>query len=286
MKIFRKEYQLGGWRHFYVCGIRVWSKYRQPSVPDFRYDIMKFLGFEKIKNITNLVLGSSHGRDGFVPGTDDYSLANSSQDLYRAWKLYEYANKDKKIKNVIIFWSIFHAGLQLERTKNFQMCVPYKVLYGIDYACEFPTDDAPAISKIKKQMQTTQCPTDFRGQSLYNINHNAATPILVDKHLKNTTRNNGQIQYLNKIIEQARKNKQGVFVVLPPYRSDYMSCLPEQDVIFAELFDCIANNPDVTLLNFHDDKDFTDSDFESADHCNIDGGIKLTNKIKSALKNC
>lgn len=288
MKIFRKEQKLGGWKYFYFCGVKVWSTYRQPSIPDFSYDVMKFKGLQRANNIENIILGSSHGRDGFVPRVGDYNLSNSSQDLYRACKLYEYTikHKNKHIKNVILFWSVFHPGLQLERTKNFQMCVPYKALYGIDYACEFPTDDAPAINKINQLMQTIECPDDFYGQSMYNINHNAATPILVDKHVKNTTRNNNQIQYLEQIVQNARKNKHNVYIVLPPYRSDYLAHLPKDTEIFSELYLFLEQNPDIVLINLQNDTDFLDSDFESADHCNVDGGLKLTAKIKSALKKC
>lgn len=232
------------------------------------------------------ILGSSHGRDGFIPSIFDFNAANSSQDLYRAWKLYEYVLKHngKKIKKIILFWSVFHAGLELEKTREFVRCIPYKGLYNIPYASKFPIDDTYGLEILKQQQITTKCPKNFRGQATYNLNHFIEpTQILVSKHIKNTMRNNNQIKHLASIVEVARAKKHKVFIVLPPYRSDYLRCLPEQQVVFRELFDFLQKNPDVTLLNFQQDTDFTDSDFDSPDHCNKQGGKKLTNKIKQML---
>lgn len=287
MKIFRKVCELNGIRNIYFCGIKVWSYYKPVGLPDFSYDIMKFVGLNKCSDLHNLILGSSHGRDGFIPSKYDFSLANSSQDLYRAWKLYEYTVKHngKKLKNVILFWSVFHAGLELEKTREFARCIPYKGLYKINYAHEFPIDDKYGLNILKKQKKETECPKDFRGEATYNLKHfYEPTDVLVKKHLKNTMRNNNQIQYLDKIAKLAKNKKHKVYVVLPPYRSDYLKCLPDEKIVYRELFDFLSKHKDVKLLNFQRDTDFRDGDFDSPDHCNEFGGAKLTKKIKSAMQ--
>lgn len=81
----------------------------------------------------------------------------------------------------------------------------------------------------------------------------------------------------------ARKQKHAVYIVLPPYRSDYLKYLPDDKIIYRELFDFLNENTDVKLLNLQRDNDFTDSDFDSPDHCNENGGIKLTEKIRHKL---
>ena len=96
-------------------------------------------------------------------------------------------------------------------------------------------------------------------------------------------RNNNQIKYLGDIVKLARQKHHKVYVVLPPYRSDYLKCLPEESIVYRELFDFLKENPDVKLLNFQLSSDFKDSDFDSPDHCNKSGGLKLTKKIKSAM---
>ena len=75
-----------------------------------------------------------------------------------------------------------------------------------------------------------------------------------------------------------------LYVVLPPYRQDYLDCLPDDKDIYFELFNFISLHPEVTLLNFQHDKDFSDDDFDSADHCNKIGAEKLTKKIKGFVK--
>ena len=186
MKFFKKVCLLNGVRKIYICGINVWSYYKPVGLPDFCYDIMKFIGLQRCKDLQNLILGSSHGRDGFIPSTFDFNAANSSQDLYRAWKLYEYVLKHngKKIKKIILFWSVFHAGLELEKTREFVRCIPYKGLYNIPYASKFPIDDSYGLEILKQQHATTKCPKNFRGQATYNLNHFIeTTQILVSKHI-------------------------------------------------------------------------------------------------------
>ena len=286
MKIFKKVCLLDGTRKVYFCGMKIWSYYKPVGMPDFSYDIMKFIGLGQCKDLQNLVLGSSHGRDGFIPAKFDFNAANSSQDLYRAWRLYEYVLKHngKKLKQVVLFWSVFHAGLELEKTREFVRCIPYKGLYNIPYASPLPIDDAYGMNLLFEQQKTTVCPNGFRGRATYALTHvKEPTEILVSKHIKNTMRDNNQIKYLGKIVALARKHKHAVYVVLPPYRSDYLQCLPDQKIVFRELFEFLKDNSDVKLLNLQNDKDFVDSDFDSPDHCNEQGGIKLTAKIKKLL---
>lgn len=281
MKIFNKI------RHRLKKIYRYFSRH-QPivlNVKNCHCEILKYLALQKHKDFENLVLGSSHGRDAFIPGKKDFNLSNSSLDLYRIWNLYKYVVEHdyNKIKKVIIVWSVFHPGLQLEKTQEFKKCIPYKALFNIDYACGFRLNDTDAIEQIKKQLTETKCPYDYRGKSGYDKNHNDPVDRLVHKHLKNTMRNNNQIQYLDDIVKLARTQNHAVYIVLPPYRSDYLKYLPDDKIIYRELFDFLNENTDVKLLNLQRDNDFTDSDFDSPDHCNENGGIKLTEKIRHKL---
>jgi len=286
MKLFRKTTNLDGTRKIYFCGIKIWSYYKPIGEPDFRFDILKYMAVKKCKNLRNLVLGSSHGRDCFIPSKYDFNLSNSSLDMYRIWKLYQYVVKHngKDLKNVIVVWSVFHAGLQLEKTREYARCIPYKGLYKIDYAMPFPEDDKYGLSILQKQIADVSCPSDFRGRATYKLEHfNEPTDVLVSKHVKNTTRNNHQIDYLQKIAELAQKHKHKMYVILPPYRRDYLECLPNDNEIYHELFDFIDKNKTVKLLNFQRDSDFQYGDFDSPDHCNESGGIKMTKKINQVI---
>ena len=290
MKIFSKERLPNGRRHIYFCGIKIASykpkKHNNTNI-DFSSDIMKFKAFMNCNNIQTIVLGSSHARDAFIPTKTSFNLGNSSQDLYRAYKVYEFITKDdkkcKSLKTIILFWSVFHPGLQLEKTKEYLKCVPYKLFYHAEYPVKFPVSDKKIIKTLQKQFNAIQYPNGYRGKSLYNAVHNDITQDLVMKHIKNTKRNNHQIEYVKKMLDLARKYGHRLVIVLPPYRSDYLDCLPADNEIYFELFNFLATHQDVTLLNFQRDKDFTASDFDSADHCNLLGAKKLTNKLRITL---
>ena len=287
MKFFDKVRELDGTRKIYFCGIKIISYKQTVKKKDFSYSILKYKGVKKAKNLKNLILGSSHGRDAFIPGETDFNLSQSSLDLYRIYHLYKYVlkNNGKNLRNIIVFYSVFHPGLQLEKTGKWKFCIIYKTLYGIKYALPLPLDDSYLVNEIKGQMDTVSCPDDFRGKSdNYENKYESDAKNLVEKHLKNTCRNNNQIKYLAKLVDMARKNKQNVYVVLPPYRSDYLKKLPEQHIVFRELFGFLDKNKDVKLLNLQNDEDFIDSDFNSVDHCSESGGIKLTKKIKKYIK--
>ncbi|MBR4475391.1 MAG: hypothetical protein IKP05_01775 [Alphaproteobacteria bacterium] len=286
MKLFHKVRELDGHRKIYFCGIPILSYKKHVKTPDFTYHIMKYMGATHCDNLENLILGSSHGRDGFVPGKTDFNLSNSSLDLYRIWHLYKYVTKHngKNLKNIIVFWSVFHAGLQLKKTREWRNTIPYKKLYDIDYAFPLPVNDSFFLDAIENQLCGFVCPSDFRGKSTYNVHHNESAQELAQKHIKNTLRNNNQIQYLDKIAKLARKKNHKLYVVLPPYRADYLNALPVDEVVYHELFDFLKNNTDVKLFNLQHDSDFTDDDFDSPDHCNENGGKKLTRKIRAAMR--
>ncbi len=288
MKIFYKERLSNGRRHIYFCGIKIASYCKKPTIDIsmFKSDIIKHKALLYCDNVITIILGSSHGRDGYIPDKKSLNLANSSQDLYRAYKVYEYVIKqnDKNLQNIILFWSVFHPGLQLEKTQEYLKCVPYKAFYNIPYLFDFPIKDNLYIKSIKKEYKKTQLPPNYRGKSLWNINHDyEITSELVAKHIKNTKRNNNQIQWVQKILDLAHKHNHRLYIVLPPYRSDYLNCLPADKDIYFELLNFLDKNSDVKLLNFQRDKDFHDSDFDSADHCNEKGAKKLTDKINNVI---
>ena len=285
MKILRKVCKPNGHEKVYFLGMRIFTYHKQIKIPDFRYEIMKYISVTQCKNLENLVLGSSHGRDGFIPRKHDFNLSASSLDLYRIWNLYKYVakNNGKNLKRIIVFWSVFHPGLQLEKTRQYIHCVPYKRFYGIDYAFPLPTDDTRALNALTKQVKSVVCPPNYRGKSAYIKDIDSPGDALVEKHIKNTTRNNNQIQFLDNVAKLAQKNNHKLYIVLPPYRSDYLNCLPKQQIVFHELFEFLKKHPDVQLLNFQNDPDFTDFDFGSPDHLIESGGEKLTKKICASI---
>lgn len=289
MKIFKKVRYPNGRRHIYLMGIKIISYRKDKSicVSMFKSDIYKYKAFTNCNSVDTVILGSSHGRDGYTPTDTSFNLANSSQDLYRAAKVYEFIttmpSKCNKIKNIVLFWSVFHPGLQLEKTREYLKCIPYKLFYNANYAFDFPIDDRKILCKLRTALKKTPVSREYRGESFYDVAHNDDTAMLVEKHIKNTKRRNNQIQYLHDMAVLGNKYKHNIYIVLPPYRQDYLDCLPDDKDIYFELFEFLATHPEIKLLNFQRDGDFIADDFDSADHCNIRGAQKLSNKINNII---
>ena len=291
MKFFYKEKLDNGIRNLYLLGLKVLSyKHIKNFSLDFSnadIDIQKYVALNRHKNeIINLILGSSHARDGFSPSKYYFNLGNSSLDLYRLYKLYEYCinNNFNNLKNLIIFFDVFSPGLQLEKTKEAYKTIPYKYLYNIEY--QFPLSEIyrnyeKGLRKYLTAHTDIYVDNNYWGASPRNVTHDlSVTPqALTAKHLKNNSRNNGQIKFLENIFMLANKHSHKVYIVTPPYKKEYTQCLPRFEIVFKELLDLLAKYHDVTLLNFQNDNDFIDSDFDDWDHLNTKGAEKLSNKI-------
>ncbi len=94
----------------------------------------KHLSLENnINKIQTLVLGSSHGHYAFLPKEEtEFNLSIRSQDLYYSYKLYQkYASKLSNLKNIILFYSVFSPGFEIEKTSNRFLCIPYIFIYNI-----------------------------------------------------------------------------------------------------------------------------------------------------------
>ncbi len=250
---------------------------------------VKKSGFiNKIDEIETLVLGSSHGDYGFNPEFFDkiaYNLCYASQDFYYSYKLYQnFYNKIPKTKNILLFYSVFSAGLELDKTTEYPMCSYYKLLFGIPYKT-----NNKSYTKFERQLNKNNFghlntsayylgynnPQFFFGEDYGVINR-------VKTHLRENQRKNNQTEYINKIFELSKQANHDLTVIIPPARNDYKNNLPDSDFLFEELYNISKNK--FNILNFYNDKDFLFDDFGDFDHLNYNGAIKLTQKIREYLK--
>ena len=274
----------------YLFGMRIYSG-TCLSEP-FLLDVKKFKALKNRKEIQTLILGSSHGRDGFLADSSSFNLSGSSLDLYRIYHLYCHVqNLNFSLKNIIIFYDVFHPGLQLEKTKEALRAVSYNFLYKIPLA--FPINEKVHkkeklyLKKLEQELHKKEKTDDtYYGNVDYPLSRKQeiSTEDLVSKHLKNNLRGNNQNQYIEAIAEETLKHGQNLFVVTPPYRSDYLKKLPSWKETFKELLETAKKYPSMKILNFQNDPDFNDTDFYDADHLNKNGAEKLTQKINLVLK--
>jgi len=106
-----------------------------PPVVDFYEYKRQGIEFNKDK-IERLVLGSSHGQaavdTGIIPKTFNLSIA--SQDMYQSFKLCEkYIPTLPHLKTIILFFSVFSSGAEMQKTVNAPLCQYYKNVFDIDF---------------------------------------------------------------------------------------------------------------------------------------------------------
>lgn len=287
-KFFRIASEHGHLR-FYLFGLRILSFKVSDFDELYALTIKKYKALREIKpEITTLVLGSSHGRDAYICDNNAFNLSGTSLDLYRIYHLYLWMmqNHPSKIKNIIVFYDVFHAGLQLEKTRNALRTVPYKLFYNIDYAFPLSKQNIKAesslIKKLQKRYQSMPMPSpSYRGNIKHPTSHKSSkdTELKVQGHLKNNMRGNNQDAYIESLAKQTEARNQNLFIVTSPYRQDYLSFLPPYETVFSQLLRIAKEHPSVHILNYQNDKDFSDDDFYDSDHLNQQGAEKLTNKI-------
>lgn len=90
----------------------------------------KYLAIENQAEIKTLVLGSAHAVF-FQTNEDEFNLATASQDLYCSYNLYK--KYGQNAQNIILTYSVFSKGLCLIKTKESELCILLKEIFGIDY---------------------------------------------------------------------------------------------------------------------------------------------------------
>lgn len=240
--------------------------------------------FAQIANTVEVVcLGSSHAHKGFYATEQDrsFNFANSSVDLRLSVRLYEYIESIWPFKraNIIVFYDVFSDGFQTERCSDAHKCIPYELLYGIH--TDYPNDELYRLTekliKLRKVLDV-EPPSSYRGNNDYGWFFPPESDLRarVDGHLKHAARGGNQTRWLSELTNLASRKGRRVWIVIPPYRRDYTALVGAFP--YAELHAWLSDG-NGTLLDFSQDSDFLDSDFGDADHLNMIGAQKLTQKI-------
>ncbi len=109
-------------------------RFRYKYKGEYIFAVKKKYFFEKNKDkINTIILGSSHGQYAYLPeNIEEFNMCLPSQDIYYSKKLYEYAIKNvKNLKNIILFYSVFSPGYEMDKTNERFRCAHYLFLYGI-----------------------------------------------------------------------------------------------------------------------------------------------------------
>lgn len=255
--------------------------------------LYKYEAFKQCDDINTIVLGSSHLANGFIAQNNEFNFAMPSQDLYYAYQLYKKLNNEK-IKNIIIAFSVFTPGLNIIKTKCAQYCIPYKILFDIDYNNSLDAkeknlyeSEEKYIKEFKALNKKLKPIKNYRGNILRypktKFNKIKAQNRAM-KHYKNNQREDSQIKYCKYILKEADKNNQKVYFILPPATKNYRNALPKVEDLFKCLYSLFDDYKNMQILNYFDSDLFDEKkDFTNEDHLNKNGALKLTQMIRSKI---
>ena len=250
----------------------------------------KKLELEKRKNeITGLVLGSSHGAYAFDPGMAPegyFNHCSTSQDLYYSYCLFVYSlNVLPHCKMIILFYSVFSPGYEVQCTSEKHIAAYYNVLYGIPPKYEPDSEllEQKLLCKRGLKAYTVNC------RDTWGFNHlgdyfPADYPVTdrCKAHLRENQRSNNQFDYFRKLCREAIERGIHIYIVIPPARGDYRAGLPSKDELFFKLI-ATAKEQQIKILDFFDSSIFHADDFGDFDHLTPDGAQKLTKEIFQLL---
>lgn len=244
-------------------------------------------------NIQTLVLGSSHGYYGFDAKEPEFNLCAPSQDLYYSFMLYKKYAYFKNLKNVVLFYSVFSPGFELEKTSEKERCAYYKAFFQIPYKSMDDKTFALELKNAKKYINKKL--KNFTKKKHLDITQNRGNPVCwpeisyvdldkrVNSHLKHNQRNSDQNLFLRKLINLTKQNNHKLYIVIAPVSSQMRNLLPDYNLLFSSLIHIVKENPNVKLLNYWSSVKFCDSDLSDFDHLNKTGCNKLSQLIRDEV---
>lgn len=252
----------------------------------------KWLSYKNTKNVETLILGSSHLANGYYAQNGEFNFALPSQDLYYSYNLYKKINRST-IKNIVVAFSVFTPGLSIVKTKCSDLCIPYKLLFDIEYQDDAFIQEKKNLyleKEIEKEIKTyikayKEGDAEYGNLLRYpSPKFNAPKAVTRSlKHLKNNQREKDQMVFCKNIIDEAASNGQNVIFVLPPTTKAYRASLPATDLMFEKLYKLCNNKQHVMIINLFDTKIFDKKDFTNEDHLNKKGAIKCSSYIRSRI---
>lgn len=267
----------------------------------------KYLYYSNHKpNITTLVLGSSHGLFGYRPCiTNELNLSFSSQDLYYAYNLLKLSkSKLPNLKTVVLFFSPFSSGFYIQKSSlavgdlTASMNLIWKIprytggrvtkeeLYIEAEAEGFLKHRKSQISEnYETYVMDFQHKTSIATEKIKEFQEN----LYIENELKRTKKHSiyatqdGAMQYLSLLLEEAMKSNLFIYIVLPPFMQEYVNALDTEQSICFNLDKYLKGFSNVQILDFMHDFSFTKDDFIDIDHLNEKGAIKLSSKIRAYI---
>ena len=237
--------------------------------------------FLECNNINTLSLGSSHGEYLFNPGffKNSFNLCSRSQDLKYSYYLYK--KLSSYVNNIIIFYSVFSPGFDLEKSKVKEIAVGINEIFDLKISYQNPNliNFQNSIKNKFSDYMVAYPKNGFYPKSEF-ISESYGVERRVKKHIKFNKIDNSN-KYLIEAILLSKQLNHRIAIVVPPARSDYKSTIKlNSEELFKSLYK-IANQYKIKLINFWDDSKINDDHFGDYDHLrsNSDSSSYISKQI-------
>ena len=298
-----------------------WNRSLRKQIRKYLYSLMKYSSvtddliiiYSKYLNylnhkssISTLILGSSHGLYGYRPcTTNELNLSFSSQDLYYAYNLFKITKSDfSNLKTIILFFSPFSSGFYIQKSSlavrdlTASMNLIWKIprYTGGKVTKEELDIEIDVESFLKRRSSQI---TELYEPYVIDLQHKTSIAneklkksqekLFIENELKRTNKHfiyatqDGAMQYLSLLLEEAMKSNLFVYIVLPPFMQEYVNALDTKQSICFNLDKYLKGFSNVQILNFMHDFSFTKDDFMDIDHLNENGALKLSSKIRAYI---
>lgn len=242
--------------------------------------------FAQMGEIKTLALGSSMADYGFKPEPSDraYNLGLTSADFYTAYHQYKFIHAhSNNLKNIIIFGAVFSPGFCLSKTTERYRSVAYQYFFKapLENSGGFSNRHVSKIEKICRATLFSEIDIGYLGyerKTFYGVNITAEKR--VKTHLRENRRKSEQMSWLQRLLDEADVAGQQVYLIIPPFRSDYKQELEKFATpaeLFRKFYELKLGNH--KILDYYYCADYRDDCFGDTDHLNEDGARRLTRDI-------
>lgn len=246
----------------------------------------------KINNVQTIVLGSSSARMGFIENDTSINLGIDAQDLYYSYKLLEkYISIIPNLKNVVLYFTVFAPGNNLEHSPLKYRSSYYSAYFDIPYRNKFAAIIDERIKLEERLIKNTKKFTTKLKAVPYDLmteEHKILNPEHIEqKWIESWIKLNQkctEIHYLEKILNLAKNNGCRVLIVNCPYAERAKEKLPEYSLLFKTSNEICKKYKNVQIYNAYSDDCYEKDDFRDLNHLSRSGAEKMTTKINEFLE--
>ena len=259
------------------------------------------LAFYRIKTFSdrlackNLIVGMCQGNQNWISNDDDINFSIGGQDLFHSSEIvtFLYLYRLKNIKNIVLFYNFYERVLVNEYTSHFLSSVSMRFFWKIPYLLstsyinfteyeKMLSLNIPVLEKISKNFKYDYIPYEREDLSVVTDDFiKRVANFHYEMFLKHKQLN--QHIWLQKIINITYAERIRLFIVLSPHNKLYRIHIPDESILFSDLYSLVNRCSHVKVINLFSAEIFSDNDYYDYEHLNKNGAEKLTHIVREVI---